>query len=143
LQRLSAALSALIEGVHDARVRYPSCQGLRPNRLSGLSRFLREVLDRPHGSDYKPFERQLKRMLIRARHRAFGWMHAEGNFHLRAQLPSLYAGSLEAFDRESSAVLRALENVYLMEREPLQTVDQLVRAVSGTTAAMQQAELTW
>lgn len=144
LQRLACALTRLISAVHDARVRYVSCKGLRPTHLAGLSLFLREMLQLSHDRDYRPFERQLKRRLIRSRHRAFGWPPGSGklDFHLRSQLPVVYGDALDAFDAQSKAILRALADVDLTNGpEPLQSVAQIVWAVDGATPAIRQAIL--
>ncbi len=112
LQRLQVALSAVIHAIHDARVRYRDCRELRPRRLAGFSAFLRDLLALPHSADYRLFEVQLKRRLVRTQHRLFGRDGgAPGDCSLDVQLPSVYLDVLENYRLASRELLKALADV--------------------------------
>ncbi len=129
LQRLREALRDVIDCVHYARVNEPALRHLRPRRLGGFAAFLREMLSLPHDTDYRPFEVQLKRRLVRTQHRVFGRRDDVFDGSLVAQLPDACRGSLERYGLVAGELLKALSDVDIVaNHQPLTTVRALLEA---------------
>ncbi len=113
LIRAHRAVAALIAAVHDARVRYRDCAGLRPGILAALSRHLKRLAGMPHTASYAPYEADLKRLVIRAMHRVQGYQKTPDSpvFALAQQLPAVYAGQVAGFALEARQLLRTLADV--------------------------------
>jgi len=118
LQKAQHAVRALIAAVHDARHRYPGCRALKPGRLAGLSRCLKGCLTLPHTTDFSPFEPELKRRLIQAKHRIHGYHPRPGTarYGLAEQLPAGYQDAVQCADVQLSALLKILADVPLPGR---------------------------
>lgn len=129
LQRLLSSLQALICAVHDARQRYSSCRQLSARRLSGLSRFTKELLGLPHSSNYASFEIQLKRRLVKVQHRLHGRQGAGVGdcYALRDQLPNVYQDAVLCYDDAARELLRSLVDVDIhANHQPLKSVRELL-----------------
>ncbi len=127
LQRLHNTLRAVISAVHDARMNFTDCRGLRPRRLAGVSSFLRELLALPHTTDYSVFEVQLKRRLVRTQHRVFGFKQGNNEFALFNRLPLDYEDDLYAYGEVARDVLKALSDVDITKNhQPLKRVAELM-----------------
>lgn len=114
LQRARFAVSALINGVHDARLRYRQCAHLRPRQLGVLSRQLKQMAAARGGSLEQEVE--LKLLLVRARRRVFGGGPVTKT--LESYLPVAYRDLLDAFDQQSAYLLQVLSDVKLDELAP-------------------------
>lgn len=129
LIRYQRALSALIAAVHDARKRFSSQSKLRPGRLCGTSRFVKELAMLNHSTDYSVYEVQLKRRLVRASHLLHGRnINGENNFWyaLSPQMPAVYAPVVEAYDAQARELLRALADVNIADNhEPQKSVREI------------------
>lgn len=123
LQRLAQATSALVGAINDARVRYRGCRDIRPRKFTGLTKFLKQLLALPHTSDYRPFERGLKRRLVRANHRLVGHVPKPGaqSYSLRGQLPPVYLDIVQKYEAAAAEMLKTLADVQTT-REPLESV---------------------
>ena len=127
LQRLREALREVIDCVHYARVNEPGLKRLRPKRLAGFAAFLRELTALPHDTDYRVFEVQLKRRLVRTQHRVFGRNDDALNCSLVDQLPDSCRGALENYGFVARDLLRALSDVDIVaNHQPLKTVRELL-----------------
>ncbi len=113
LIRAHRVVAALIAAVHDARVRYRDCAGLRPGILSALSRHLKRLAGMPHTADYAPYEADVKRLVIRSMHRVHGYQKTPESpvFAFAQQLPTVYAKQVEGFTLEARQLLRTLADV--------------------------------
>lgn len=126
LQRLLRVLQPLIAAVHDARTRFADARHLRPRHLSGLSRFVKDVLSLPHTADLDLFEPVLKRRLVRVQHRLLGHATGEGAlpYSLARDLPTVYLPKVRAYEEVAGDLLCALADVPL-SRVPLKSVRDL------------------
>lgn len=133
LVRFLRALQALIAAVHDARVRFSGLADIRPGRLCGTSKFVKDLVALRHTVDYSAFEVQLKRRLVRASHflsgRTVGGQHDQ-RFALAPRLPAVYAEVLSRYEEEARALLKALADVDLESNHQRQrTVHGLVSGI--------------
>ena len=110
LQRALHATQALIAAVHAARSMTRACAALRPRRLAGLSRLLKQMASLPHTASYQNYEPLLKRKLIFARRRVFG-LASGPTYSLAAELPSCYREVVAAFDGQARYLLTVLADV--------------------------------
>lgn len=111
----SRDVGLLLSALFDARQRYVSCRTLRPGALDPLARQLKRMTTLPHTTDYTAHEANLKRQIVRARHRIHGYK-ANPNAHryaLSHMLPPVYNHHLERCDKALTRLLKLLADVPL------------------------------
>lgn len=111
LQRARFAVSALINGVHDARLRYRQCAHLRPRQLGVLSRQLKQMAAAPEHPPASANQKKLQLDFLFQRATAGGPVTKT----LESYLPVAYRDLLDAFDQQSAYLLRVLSDVRLDE----------------------------
>ena len=134
LQRLQPSLRDLITAIRDARGVFRDKTGLRPHRLSGLSRYVKQLMALPTGFDLSPFEVQLKRRLVRVQHRVYGLpgLGTTANFSLLDKLGPMYGDQVRAYGAAAGELLRTLADVDISHNhQPLLSVQE---QLAGSTA---------
>lgn len=141
LQRAQHTVRRLIAAVQDARQRYPECRTLKPGKLAGLSRCLKDCLALPHTMDLSTFEPEIKRRLIQARHRIHGVQPRPGSarYGLVGQLPPGYQDIVQQADANLTALLKTLSDVPLPARRTAGSPQAVAQAAMAAFEAQLRA----